>query len=56
MYQASYVIFKIRYASFDFHQRNEDGLLDESGNAIFLYFDSIHVILYFLNRDYCGFS
>lgn len=45
-----------RYAIFDSHQRNEDGLLDESGNAILLYFDSIHSILDFLNRDYGGFS
>lgn len=46
------MIFKI----FDLHQRNEDGLLNEFGNAILLYFDSIHIILDFLNRDYGGFS
>lgn len=45
-----------RYAIFDSHQRNENGLLDESGNAVLLYFDSIHSILDFLNRDYGGFS
>lgn len=70
MYQASYLMFTARgltisvicdlendrYAIFDSHQRNEDGLLDESGNAILLYFDSIHSILDFLNRDYGGFS
>lgn len=46
-----------RYANFDSHQRNENGLFDESGNAVLLYFDGIHSIFDFFNhRDYCGFS
>lgn len=36
-----------RYAIFDTHQRKENGLLDESGNAILLYFDRVHSILDF---------
>lgn len=44
-----------RYVIFDLYKRNEDGLLDEFGNVILFYFDSIYSIFDFLNCDYGGF-